>query len=169
MITRYWKEALSPVMELVHFESDIEGATFYVWADGVLLGSTTANSMEVPCGVGRVVQVDIFDDPGESPGAFFPSTVTLRWEGTVDSALYRVEQWVTDAWVVRAQIPDVGSGLRRWESPPLADGVVHLFRVVPVDGTGRDGVAREFSGVMCRWPDAPGGTMAVDEGEFVIS
>lgn len=169
MSTRAWKVALSPVLWEVFFESDQVSPTFFVWVDGRLFGSTTAGSMEVPVGLGRVVQVDVFDDSGDVPDSFFPSTVTLRWEGTADSALYRVEQWVVDAWVVRAQIPEVGSGHRRWESAPLADGVVHRFRVVPVDGTGRDGVAREFSGVMCRWPDAPAGTMVVSAGEFVIA
>lgn len=169
MAVRAWNEPVSPVMWRIFFESDLPSPTFYVWVDGALVGSTTGGFMDVQVGVGRVAQVDVFDDSGDVPAAFFPSTVTLRWEGTADSALYRVEQWVDSAWRILTQIPDVGSGLRRWSSPPLADGVVHTFRVVPVDGAGRDGVAREFSGVMCRWPDAPDGTVTVEAGEFVIN
>lgn len=56
-------------------------------------------------GVGRVAQVDVFDDSGAVPDSFFPSTVTLRWEGTADSSLYRVEQLVDGDWAVLAQIP----------------------------------------------------------------
>jgi hypothetical protein len=163
------QESISPTRVRLYFESDLEGATFYVWLDGRLYGTTGAGTMEIPVGLGRVIQVDVFDEPVAAPSVWYPATVTLWWEGAGDTALFRVEQWVEDAWVIRTQVPAVGANMPRWESAPLADGETHTFRVVPVDGTGRDGVAREFSGVMCRYPSAPVAAVDVSGGEFVIS
>lgn len=167
-ITRIWSEYLGPTLVRVFFESDLAEPTFYVWLDGRLFGSTALGYMDVPVGLGQTAQVDVFDDAGAIPAAVYPAGVTLVWDVLADVALSRVEEWDGEVWVVRATVPATGSGLSRWESPPLEDGAAYLFRVVPVDGTGRDGNAREFSGVMCRWPDAPGGTVTVDSGEFVI-
>lgn len=167
-ISRLYKAPLSPTMYRVFFESDLADPTFYVWLDGRLFGTTTAGFLDVPVGIGQVGQVDVFDDANDAPAVVLSSTVTLRWDVGADVAVSRVEQWVTDAWVVRGQVPATGSGIGRWESAPLADSTEFLFRVVPVDGTGRDGIPREFSGVMCRWPDAPAVTVSVDSGEFLI-
>lgn len=171
LVTRYWPEHLGPTLVRVYFESDLVSPTFYVWLDGRLFGSTTAGYMDVPVGIGQVAQVDVFDDANAVPDALFPAQVTLLWEVGPEVAVSRVEQWDGDAeeWVVRAQVPSTGAGIGRWESAPLADGETHVFRVVPVDGTARDGIAREFSGVMCRWPDRPELVVGVSGGEFVIS
>lgn len=169
MAVTAWKEIVSPVLWRVYFTSTIAGATFYVWLDGALFGATTAGYMDVPVGLGQVAQVDVFDTAGESPDATYPATVTLRWEVGDGVALSRIEQYVDGAWVVRGQVPATGSGAGRWESAPLADATAYQFRVVPVDGTGRDSaVPRLFSGVMCRWPDAPSVSVAVSSGEFLI-
>jgi hypothetical protein len=158
------------VLWRIHFESDLPNAVFYVWLDGRLFGSTALAFMDVPVGINQIAQVDVFDNPATVPAAVYPATVTLVWEVGEEVAMSRVEQFVTDAWVVRGQIPATGSGMGRWESAPLADGATHLFRVVTVDGTGRGTpVPRDFSGVMCRWPDAPSAAVSVDEGEFVIA
>lgn len=168
MAVSLWKQAISPTLWRVNFTSTLPDATFYVWIDGALFGTTTAAFMDVPVGMGQIAQVDVFDDANEVPDAIFPSTVTLRWETFGDVALSRVEQWNGASWTVRGTVPANGSGMGRWESAPLADSEVHLFRVIPVDGTGRDGIPREFSGVMCRWPDAPDGVVTVVSGEFLI-
>jgi hypothetical protein len=145
-ITRVWSTLLGPTLVRVHFESDLD----------------------VPVGLSQVAQVDVFDDDAAVPAAVYPAGVTLVWDVLSDVAASRIEEWSGSAWEVRATIPATGSGLARWESPPLEDGAEYLFRAVPVDGTGRDGVAREFSGVMCRWPDAPTGSVSVSGGEFLI-
>ncbi len=169
MITAFSSTPISPTVWRLTFASDLPDPTFYVWLDGRLFGSTSATMMDVPVGISQVAQVDAFDDAGDTPDAVYPSTVTLRWEVGTQTALSRVEQWDGEAWVVRGQVPATGAGIGRWESAPLDDGATVQFRVVPVDGTGRDGIAREFSGLICRWPDAPTLTVAVVGGEFDIS
>lgn len=157
-------------MVRLYFASDLGGTpTFYVWLDGALFGTTTATFMDVPIGLDQIIQVDVFDSSSAVPDAVYPSTVILRCEGNDDTALYRIEQYVDSAWVVLEQIPATGNGLIRWESAPLEDSTTHTFRVVPVDGTARDGVAKEFAIKMCRYPDAPSATIAVASGEFTIS
>lgn len=168
MITRVFHSMIGPTMARVSFESDLATPTFYVWLDGALFGSTQASYMDVPLGIGQVAQIDVFDDSGDVPAAVYSSTVTFLWDVWDGVAVSRVEQWDGAAWLVRASIPSTGGGVSRWESAPLADGEDWLFRVVLVDAQGRDGLAREFEGTMCRWPDAPTDDIAVDAGEFVI-
>lgn len=167
-VNSLYKVALSPTLWRIHFTSTIADATFYVWLDGRLFGTTSVSYMDVPVGISQVAQVDVFDDADDVPEAVYPATVTLRWETFGDVTLSRVEQYVDAAWVVRGQVPATGDGFGRWESAPIDDSDAYTFRVVPVDSTGRDGIPREFSGVMCRWPDAPAATVSVDSGEFLI-
>lgn len=164
-----WAEPLSPTLVRIHFTSTLTSPTFYVWVDGELFGQTQAAYMDVPAGIAQVAQVDIFDDAGDAPTAVYPATLTLTWEVGDYTAISRIEQWDGADWNVVAQVPATGAGMGSWESPPLADGETHTFRVVPVDAEARDGVPREFSGVMCRWPDAPSFTVAVDSGEFTLT
>lgn len=163
------QEFISPTLVRVYFTSTLESPTFYVWVDGALFGTTTGAYMDIPVGLNRIAQVDVFDDANDAPAVVLPSTVILRWEDMTEAAIFRVEQWVDAAWVVRAQVPSANGRMPRWESEPLADGETHMFRVVPVDGTGRDGVPREFSGLMVRYPDAPVAAISVAGGEFTIA
>lgn len=169
MVSSVYSEPLSPVLFRIHFVSDLVSPTFYVWVDGRLFGQTTAAYMDVPAGIGQVVQIDVFDDAEDVPDAVYSANVTLLWEVGDYTVLTRIEQWDGDSWEVVATVPATGAGVGRWESPPLEDAAAHTFRVVPIDAQTRDGIPREFSGVMCRWPDAPSFDVAVDSGEFVLT
>lgn len=168
-VSSLWTQPLSPTLWRVFFTSTLPSPTFYVWVDGRLFGQTQASYMDVPAGLQQVSQVDVFDDANTVPTAIFPATITLTWEVGANTVLTRIEEWDGAEWVARATVPSTGAGMGRWESAPLADGETHLFRAVPVDAETRDGIPREFSGLMVRWPDAPTFTVAVDSGEFTLT
>jgi hypothetical protein len=148
--------------------SDLASPTFYVYVNGELFATTEETTIDIPVPLGRIVAVEVFDDAGTAPSAYFPSTVTLRWTGQGNEALFRIEKYEDSTWSTVGQVPARGV-LGRWESPVLADNTVHQFRVVPVDGTGRDGIPKEFTGLMCRYPDAPRVSVSFGSGEFTIT
>lgn len=163
------RTAISPTRWLVTMASDLGGTpTFYVYLDGLLFATTTETEIEIPVPLNRIVAVEVFDDPATSPSAFYPSTVTLRWTGQGNEAMFRIEKYEAAAWAVVGQVFARGV-LGRWESPVLADNTTHQFRVVPVDGTGRDGIPKEFTGLMCRYPDAPDVSISFSGGEFTVT
>lgn len=167
-ITSLTRTPIGPTRWLVTFASDLPTPTFYVYVDGALFATTTETSVEIPVALGRIVFVEVFDDAGTAPSPWYPSTVTLRWTGNDNESLFRIEQYVDAAWAVLIPVPARGV-LGRWESPVLDDNTTHQFRVVPVDSTGRDGIPKEFSGVMCRYPDAPSVAITFGSGEFTIT
>jgi hypothetical protein len=160
--------ALGPVLWRVSWPLG-SGGPFYVWGDGVLLGATDNTFWDVTVGIGRVVQVSVFDDAADVPPVWYPASVTLRWEGRNGDVVYRVDSWDGSAWVSESQVLADSRRVYHWDSGTVADGVTWKYRVVPLDGQGRSGTALEFTGVMCRYPDAPVVGVAFDGGEVVIS
>lgn len=160
-------EQLGPVTYRAQWDNS-GGGTFYVWADGALLGTTEEGYWDFQVGVGRVVSVAVFDDAADAPGEWYPATLTLRWEGRPGDVIYRVEQWTGAAWAAVAQVVADARQVYHYETNVLDDATAYQWRVVPVDAASRDGSARTFSGTMCRYPEAPAVTVVWDSGEITI-
>lgn len=142
--------------------------TYYVWVNGALVGTTLEGSWTVQVGVGQVAAISVFDDAADFPAEWYPATATLRWQGRPGDVVYRVEYWTGSAWSAITQVLADARRIYHYETDTLADATAYTYRVVPVDAAGRDGTAREFTGVMCRYPDAVAVTVEWDSGELII-
>ncbi len=151
------------------FSSDLDDPTFYIYIDGVFVSSTKDTTWTVTIPLNSQFQFDVLDVETDAPEEHFPSTFTLRWDGTPDSTTYRVEQYVTDTWVAKHVTVADDTRVFHYKTELLDDSTTYQFRVVPVDGVGRDGTILEFEAEMCRYPDAPSQAMSITGNEIVVA
>jgi len=152
------------------FASGLADATFYVWRDGVLLGSTTATWWDVVAEAGTYPVWEVFDDAGDEPLGRFPGTVTLQWRAVAAAAHYVVEEYAAGAWVERAQVAESGdAGYLRWTSRWLEDVTSHQFRVTAVGVDGNESDAEGWDVLMVRWPDPPDVSVTYAQGTAKIT
>ena len=131
-------------------------ARFFVFVDGIQrLSNSLITFIDISVQVGQNVFVQVFDSENDIARAGFPNRFTLGWFRVPATAQYRVEEFVSAVWIVRARINDLGEGFFQFISGPLADDTVHQFRVIPVGTNGNDGTALTFSTRMIRIPDPP--------------
>lgn len=162
-------ERVSPFQVRFFWSSDLVDPTYYVWIDGAFVGETLETEWFVNVGTNGQVQFSVFDDAAGVPPTYFPNYLVLRWMGRDGAAMYRVEQYVSDSWVLLSLVPFRVSNVYRYKTGPLEDSTTYDFRVVPVDESGRAGVVRSFTVEMVRYPDAPSQTMTFAGGELVLT
>lgn len=158
-----------PTSVVFSWSSDLEDPTFYVWVNGVFVGTTLETSYVVAVGVGEQVQFDVFDDAAGVPLDYYPPFLVLRWQGRDGSVLFRVEEDVSGQWVFRGLVPFSVGNVYRHRTGVLSDSTEYTHRVVPLDVEGRTGSVLEFSAEMVRYPDAPSQDAVFAGGELVIS
>ena len=146
------------------WSSDLAAPTFWLYRNGVLLGTTTNTSTRLRVVAGQTVAFEVFDaQPARTP-IQFPGEIILQWRAVADAVHYRVEEDVATVWTLRATILEDGSGLYDWQSGPLDDVTSYDFRVRAVDAHAMQGTALALSVFMVRYPDVPAFTSAYDSG-----
>lgn len=190
MITAFSATKISdgdPAFWRLDFASDVPNATFRIYLNGVRVG--TRAGTEEPPGSGNDVTgffvlsvpegsspvIDVLDDDTAAAPDGNPDYVTLVWyspggplsAATVD--YYRIDENIGSIWTETAYVPDTGAGYFTWTSEPLADGVTHQFRVVPVGQNGNPGTAVTFLMLVVRYPDPPAVTYAFNPGTGTVT
>lgn len=155
MITSLTATPLDPYTYRLDFTSDHPSPTFYVYASGSLIATTTDMSLIVPLSLDSSVVYDVLDDPLAVPTTDFPGAVTLAWYANPATASYRIEQYDGAAWNEVATIQNDGRVYYRWESTTQPDGVVAQFRIIPTGTNGNDGSPSPFTVLVVRYPDPP--------------
>lgn len=136
----------------------------YVYQDGILIATTTAEEWIFQALPGTALIVEVLDDADALPEDVFPGRVTLGWHGEDNVESYLIEEFIDAAWTTRATILDDGSGYYAWTSRFLEDVTTHQFRITPTGTNGQTGAVRAFSAFMVRNPDTPVLSSAFDEG-----
>ena len=147
---------LSPRSFLVGFTSTLSSPTFYVYLDGTLIETTQRAQSVINVEPNVQFILEVLDSPTDTPVVVYPSRWWLNWgpsSGAVDH--YRVEEFVSAAWVLRAKVPHSGRSAYRWLTRHLEDVTTHQFRIVPVGTNGNQGTAATITGLMVRQPDVP--------------
>jgi hypothetical protein len=136
--------------------STLTSPTYRIYVDGVRVSVQTQAVYRVMTGGAWSPVVEILDDPDEVPKPAFPGAFVLGWETDPDAWKYRIERKVDGTWTEYATLLcDQSKGWQSYSTPVLSDGVVHEWRIVPVDAAGNDGTAVEFTTLMVRYPDVP--------------
>lgn len=152
------------------WESDLGGTpTFYLYLDGLLLGSTTRTWKQLTVAPGEQVQFEVLDSPSAVPEAAYPGRGLLTWLPSTGAKKYRIDEHVASAWTQRALVtPIIGQTWFSWQSRFLEDGQAHQFRVVPLGDNSLEGTARNFTIDMVRRPDPPSFTAAWSAGTITV-
>jgi len=132
--------------------SDLPTPTFYLYADGELLATTTNTSLTVGGTIAATFEVL---DTAAAPTAVYPGFLTLAWYAANDAARYRVEQYDGASWNELATIEADERTYYTFQTPTLADDTEHTFRVVPVSSVENDGTPAVFVALVVRNPDPP--------------
>lgn len=149
-VTNETQQRLSPTLWLFRWDGT---ALFYVYYEGILAHTLTRNWLQVDCAPGEQLQVEVLDDPETAPQPGYPGRGMLHWSSVDDAMEYRIEEWVTDAWVLRERVSANGASVYLRQTRFLEDDTEHQFRVVPVHTNGADGTPRYFTFYMVRRPD----------------
>ncbi|GMW02653.1 MAG: hypothetical protein AMXMBFR84_37890 [Candidatus Hydrogenedentota bacterium] len=163
MIGQLTRIQIAPTVWIVSFDDDLPGP-FYWYAGETLVEVSNRKSRQFQVSQGQTLVVSVFDDPGDLPGENYPSALVLDWQystrqntSTLEVIKYRLEEWVTDEWVTRGTVlADVQVPYYTYETPPLADGETHLWRIVPVGEGDIDGTPAQIEVDMVCSPAIPG-------------
>ena len=145
----------------LRYSSDLPGTpTFYIYRDGVLLGTTTSTTYHVVVQPSDSFIFEILDDTSD------PSTVqSTRGELIIQASPYAVyyviEQYIASVWTEVARIQDAGTPTYTWRTPVLADGQTQ-FRVTAYDSMGNASAAVTMEAFLSTPPDPLTWTGAYD-------
>ena len=163
---------VGPLAWRLSWTSDLPGATFYVYRDGVLIATTTGGSIIVTVEAGETPLIEVYDDASTSPMESHPGRIMLAWcasSGSPEVNYYRVDEYIGAAWVERARLRDDGRGYFTWRSRQLEDCTSHQFRIVPVGDNANEGAADTRTILMVRHPDPPEVSYTWDSGTRTIT
>lgn len=135
--------------------STLEDPTFYLYRDGLYIGASRKRTAFIPLALDERMELDVTDDPNDSPLGDFPGVFVLSWEKSEETSYYTVARYVDSAWVTLTTVYDVAKSIFQYITPFLEDGEVHQFRVLPVGTNGNAGTPMDFSALMVRHPDVP--------------
>ncbi|HEX4793719.1 MAG TPA: hypothetical protein VH370_08010 [Humisphaera sp.] len=147
----------------LRFASDLSGATFYVYRDGQLLRTTTANHFSCRIDPDTAPVFEVFDDPSTAPAAL-PRSLLLFWYRSDATDYYRIDQYDGSAWNFVTRIPDDGRSTYLWTSPNQPDGQVAQFRIVPVGTNGNEGTPTTIARLIVAHPLPPQVSYSYDAG-----
>ena len=148
---------LGPRSLWVEFTSTLSSPTFYVYLDGVLVSKTQRANAVISIEPNIHYVLEVTDSASQTPTVIYPARWWINWQPSPDGGVhhYRVEEFVSSAWVLRAKVPHSGRSHYRWLSRQLEDVTTHQFRIVPVGTNGNQGTAATITSLMVRQPDIP--------------
>jgi len=148
----------------------------YWWLGGNLIQYTDQDYVIVSMGQGSYIEIEAFSLSTETPSATFPQRITLQWPHDRVATSYRVEEYISAAWVTLITIlAQTLGGVHRYTSAILDDDTEHTYRVVPLATTGgaaaTEGPVWSNTVRMVRRPDAPAVLIAFDAvtGKIALS
>lgn len=153
----------------LEWTSDLPSPTYYLYANGVLSGVTTATVHYATVPPDSALFFEVFDNALDMPAEQWADTVVLTWAHVAGASYYRVEQFVEGAWLEIGQAYPSPQGGCRYQSAPLADCAQHKFRVIAVAANGRESAPREWSVFMVRRPPAPALSYEYDNATTTVT
>jgi len=144
----------------VYWSETTPGSVYYVYKDAVLLGSTTQTWFLVTLAAGECAHISVFDDSADVPDAGFPGYFRFEWDASTGATSYRIEEYIDTTWTTISTIPSTADTHYSYNTPYLADGTEHQFRMVAANAN--DSAARLITVLMVRRPDPPDVTYTYD-------
>lgn len=165
-------QATSPARGIwdLNFSSDLGGTpTFYIYRDAELVNTTTLTRYQVTIAAGESPVFAIFDDAADRPDSF-SSRAHIQWLYQADIDYYRVEEFISAAWVERKRLTSkVTKQIYDFNSRVLEDVTTHQFRVTAVGVNGNESTASSITLFMIRTPDPPDVTYSYTNGTKLIT
>ncbi len=144
---------------------------FYL--DGVKVdeytSTTSAWSRIVPVAVGESPTLEVLDKASAIPSPAFSAHVTLNWLAVTNAKYYRVEEYVSAAWVQRVMIKADSRTAYKWRTRYLEESTTFQFRVTPIDSAGNTVTALTYSFLVVRAPDVPNVNMAYSNSTHKVT
>lgn len=137
------------------WSSTLSDPTYYIYVDGELIDTTTAESKIFSVENGASLVVDILDVATGTPGTAFPGRFTIGWNAVSGADVYLIDEYVASVWTNRAEIKETGRGYYLWRSRFLEDVTTHQFRVRAKGNNQNIGTALSLTRLMVRHPDPP--------------
>ena len=138
------------------WSSDQDDPTFRIYIDGRFVRATKSGHGDFPLNflAGQSGLVEVLDDDS-TPTTAIAAQVLLAWANVSETATYRVERLVDEAWVVIKEVAADQDRLH-YETPVLAgQSSVHEFRVTAIGENENEGTPVEVDILMTRHPDPP--------------
>lgn len=142
--------------------SDIVGATFYWYQDGVLSQTGTMPWFDVTAPDGEHIDISVFDSSATVPPRSYAGRAVLGWDEAPGAYSYLVQQYVGAAWVDVRSVPDRGESYFEVVTDYLADETTHQFRVGAKSEDGNVSGYREFTFYWVRRPTTAAATATFD-------
>ena len=152
---------------VVEYSTDGDGP-FYIWRDGRFIATTYLETWTFHVASGEYPVLDIMDEDADPATAYPGKMLLFWWAGTVVD-YYRVDEYVSEAWVERAKIYETSKPCYQWETRWLEDVTYHQFRIVPVRTNGNAGTATTRRFFMVRHPDTPAVTATWDSDNHLFA
>lgn len=141
-------------------------ALYYIYQDGVLLGTTPLTWYDIELEPGEYVQIEVVDSAETEPETGYSSRVRLQFDQAPDTALYKIEQYVGTDWQHVAQLNDTGLSCYNYMTGALPDGD-YQFRVVPVGKNNSQGTPLVYNIRVVRRPPTPAVLYLYDDGDLI--
>lgn len=131
------------------------GSTYYVWAGGLLIGTTTSLTYVVSAAPGDTLVVDVFDSSGDIPEPEYTGKLFLQWEAVAGAVQYRIDRYVDSAWTPLDYVAERGQWLPYKTTIALDDCTTEQLRIVAIDRYGFEGATQAWSAFIVRTPARP--------------
>ena len=139
----------------VTWASDQASPTFYVWVNGLFAYATQLLAGLFTVAPGTQLNLEIYDNPADSPVAAYSGQINLFLYGVEGAAKYSIEEQVAGNWLTRYTQPENGGWAYNWKSRYLEDCQTHNFRITPIDAAGNPGTPVTTASYIVRHPDIP--------------
>lgn len=154
----------------ITFSSDLGGTpTFFIYVDGKLVSEQQHTDYIVYLSAGHSPHIMILDALDAEHIERFPGRIMAQWSDTAATDHYRLEEFISAAWVLRAKIPDLGESLFKWFTRYLEDVATHQIRLIPVGTNGNQGTAISVGILMVRFPDIPDVSYTYNSGDAKVT
>jgi hypothetical protein len=160
---------LGPTTILFQWSSTLSEPTYYVYLDGNLIDVTTRTYRVIDLAPYESVQIEVTDDPEETPADAWPGRLILSWYPVTNALKYQIREYSDGEWTDRATVIARGEAIFRWTTPPLADVTQHQWRVVPVGDNNLEGNPLEYDVYMVRRPTPPDLALTYDDQTGVVT
>jgi len=154
MVSNLRATSLGGTAVLLSWESSAP-PPYFVYRDGLLVAKTHLTQYTLSLFEGESPLVEVTDDASAVPSPAYPAYALVAWYASVGADKYLVQEFVSSAWVTRAEVLDQGQGYFIWRSRILEDGLAHQFRVLPVGSNGNSGTIATLNAFMVRNPSPP--------------
>lgn len=153
---------LSALLWRIEYSSDLVSPTFQIYKNGVLLSTTPNTVIDIPVEPNASPVISFTDDPADVPKRF-PERFQLFWQKSEGADSYRIERDTGAGYNLVTTIQSSGLMYYSYLTSVLEDGIIHNFRVVPVQ-SGNLGTPTVFSATMVKIPAVPDVSYSYDSG-----